>query len=237
MSDKKFTFTYDIYTGDQKIVFPNIGEMILGIGIAIETDNPIVYAGIGNDDNKDDFMEYGLDSDYIQRLRHSPEYHNAVLRYLVNCPSYYHFRDAESRTRNFGQFREVMTDYGVLGVISPYPEDFQKDFERVESITLVKRVYRLNGKLLDTECVDYPLDMRVITARQIFGALKKHDETSAFFDLPDREPAAKVCAAISKWLGRQRNSTERAALQVGEVYDHATDTIEMTYSIRWQDEI
>ena len=120
----KFEFTYNVYTGETKEVLPPIEEVILGIAVALESDNPIVYGG--NRDEQDDVMEFRLDSHYISRLRHSHEYHDAVFSYLSGCKAHEAFADPDMRATHYDDFCELMAEYGVLGRIGLYQsEDIQ----------------------------------------------------------------------------------------------------------------
>lgn len=115
----RFEFTYNVYTGEQSQVIPPIGEVILGIAVALETDDKWVYGG--NRDEQDDVMEFLTESEYIERLRWSPEYHDATMEYLLKQPAYRDFIVPQYRCNCFKEWQELMREYGVLGVIGIEP--------------------------------------------------------------------------------------------------------------------
>ena len=123
--NKKMKFTYDVYTGEIRHVVVPIDDMIAGIASAVEREafcdgsasSDLVYVG----ESEDDFCMFALGSDYIVRLRHSPEYHDAVIRYIVSQPIYCHYGEIETRQFHFMRFCELLREFGVLGRISPVP--------------------------------------------------------------------------------------------------------------------
>ena len=115
----RFQFTYDIYTGEKSQVIPPIDEMILGISTALDTDDEWVYGG--DRDEHEHVLEFLIDSEYINRLRHSPEYHDAVLRYILSKRAHLDFIVPQYRGNCFEHWKRVMEQYGVLGTISIHP--------------------------------------------------------------------------------------------------------------------
>lgn len=112
----RFQFTYDIYTGEKSEVIPPINEMILGISVALENDDPWVYGG--NRDIQEGVLEFLTDSEYITRLRWSPEYHDAVIAYILKQRAYLDFIVPQYRSNCYQLWCQLMREYGVLGVIS-----------------------------------------------------------------------------------------------------------------------
>ena len=116
MPNNRFEFTYNIYTGEKSRVIPPIREMILGIAVALESDDHWVYGG--NRDEKDDVLEFLIDSEYITRLRWSPEYHDAVRELIMDAPGYEHLiEDYHHCEISYERYNDLMREYGVLGVI------------------------------------------------------------------------------------------------------------------------
>lgn len=114
-----FQFTSNIYTNEKRQVIPPINELIIGIACTLEYPEHyanLVYAG--NRDEEDDVMTFALDTEYINQLRHSPEYHDAVMDYLTNTPAYRAFRSLNHRIANKVDWHNLMREYGVLGTIS-----------------------------------------------------------------------------------------------------------------------
>ena len=116
-----FEFTSDIYTGEKSQVIPEIDEMIMGIGVALDTDDHWVYSG--DRDEQENVLEFLIDSDYIDRLRRSPEYHDAVMNYLLNKPAYLDYIVPQFRGNCFDDWKDLMEQHGVLGTISIYPNN------------------------------------------------------------------------------------------------------------------
>ena len=114
-----FKFTADIYTGEQKSVIVPIAEVILGIAVALETDSKTVYGG--HRDEQENVPEFGINSIYIKQLRHSPEYHDAVLNFILKLPVYIDYIVPQYRGNCFDAWKEIMHEHGVLGTISIYP--------------------------------------------------------------------------------------------------------------------
>lgn len=117
----RFEFTSNIYTGEKRQVIPDINEMIIGICVALDTDDEWVYGG--DRDKEENVLEFLIDSDYINQLRRSPEYHDAVMNYILNKPAYLDYIVPQFRCDCFADWKDLMEDYGVLGTISIYPNN------------------------------------------------------------------------------------------------------------------
>ena len=114
-----FKFTADVYTGEQKSVIVCITEMIIGISVALEINSEFVYGG--NEDEQAFVPEFGINSIYIKQLRHSPEYHDAVLNYILKHHEYIDYIVPQYRGNCFDAWKEIMREHGVLGTVSIYP--------------------------------------------------------------------------------------------------------------------
>ena len=134
MSKITFTFTSDVYTGEKGVVLVPINELILGISRTLEFPKEygnIIYAG--NREEVEEVPMFGLDTEYITRLRHSPEYHDAVAEYLMTKMVRYvdgeliheFYRITENRTKDTISWIKLMRDYGVLGKVSLFKQGDQ----------------------------------------------------------------------------------------------------------------
>ena len=127
-----FTFTSNIYTGETGVVLAPIRELILGISCTLEFPQEygnIIYAG--NRDEVEEVPMFWIDTDFITRLRHSPEYHDAVFDYLIDKMVRYKdgeiqesfYRDPKNRDPK--NWTKLMRDYGVLGKVSLFKQGDQ----------------------------------------------------------------------------------------------------------------
>ena len=121
---EKFHFTNNIYTGSKSSTITPINELILGIACALESPEHYkgsIYAYNRDEEKENNSLEFHLDTSYINELRHSPEYHDAVFTFLIKSPAYIGYQHPQYRMENFGKWCDLMSEYGVLGTVSLYP--------------------------------------------------------------------------------------------------------------------
>jgi len=125
---KCFQFTENVYTGKKSYTVLPIDWFISGIATTLDSNREDIfvydlkYEDI-SDAGDNNFLWFKLNSKYITELRHSPEYHDAILSHISNLPAHRRFAAESVRHSKYQEYKEVMRDFGVLGTISIYPNN------------------------------------------------------------------------------------------------------------------
>lgn len=181
---EKFEFTYDYITGESKEVLPPINEMIMGIACALEF--PESYQGIvygGNRDEQDDVMEFRLSGEYITRLRHSHEYHDAVMQYLYDTPAHCEFSNPDVRYERYDEFCDLMAEHGVLGRVGLYESEGFDPIDK-ELMDVSNAAAEVHTKLcnLRDKCIDAVENLPTGLRFSVENDMQRYDKLACDLD-------------------------------------------------------